>query len=152
VRKDDVSTVKHDFMRTVEGHFEDLFYDWTTAEKLWMSAVASLQACLRTQMTISHNEDEWVSEDKVFASLTDALCFHRNSSLAMKTNLGLWLEHLSFSDAKVEINQQLKTAASSLIDAELLTKDGQFYKSRIGILTEWLAKYHPLEETMGKKL
>ena len=110
-------------MRAVEGYFEDLFYDWTTAEKLWMSAVASL----------SHNGDEWVSEDKVLASLTD---------------FGLRLEHLSFYDTE----EQLKTAASSLIDAELLTKDGQFYKSRIGILTEWLAKYHPLEETVGKKL
>jgi hypothetical protein len=42
--------------------------------------------------------------------------------------------------------------ADSLIDAELLEKDGQFYRSRIGILTEWLAKYHPLEETIKKKL
>jgi hypothetical protein len=123
VKRSDVEAVKHDFMRAVEGYFEDLFYDWTMAEKLWMSAVASL----------SHNEDEWVSEDKVFASLTDFL---------------LRLEHLSFYDTE----EQLKTAASSLIDAELLTKDGQFYKSRIGILTEWLAKYHPLEETVGKKL
>jgi hypothetical protein len=153
VKKSDVPAVKHDFMRTVEGHFEDLFYDWTTAEKLWMSAIASL----------SRNYDEWVSEDKVFEHLSfhpfydhpenrDAsFANHKTKSKVREANTKVTADVPSAWRIRPD-EEQLKMAADLLIDAELLEKDGQFYRSRIGILTEWLAKYHPLEETIKKKL
>jgi AAA+ ATPase superfamily predicted ATPase len=159
VKKSDFESVKHDFMRTVEGHFEDLFYDWTTAEKLWMSAVASL----------SRNYDEWVSEEKVLEHLSFYPFYdHPENRDFSEVNTKVTADVPSARRIRPDLSacnlsavaqagaqageEQLKMAADSLIDAELLEKDGPFYRSRIGILTEWLAKYHPLEETIGKKL